>query len=86
MFILVLLQGERGLPGPPGLQGETGIGLPGPKVRFFHTYFFTRVMMLFKIPQYPSLGNVITYNKSMKIYMRIFTDSTFPPGFTSSFL
>uniref|UniRef100_A0A665WBH0 Collagen alpha-1(XXVIII) chain n=1 Tax=Echeneis naucrates TaxID=173247 RepID=A0A665WBH0_ECHNA len=24
--------GERGLPGPPGIQGETGIGLPGPKV------------------------------------------------------
>ncbi|TRZ27006.1 hypothetical protein HGM15179_000051 [Zosterops borbonicus] len=23
--------GERGLPGPPGLPGETGIGLPGPK-------------------------------------------------------
>uniref|UniRef100_A0A667XQA4 Collagen alpha-1(XXVIII) chain n=1 Tax=Myripristis murdjan TaxID=586833 RepID=A0A667XQA4_9TELE len=26
--------GERGLPGPPGIQGETGIGLPGPKVHF----------------------------------------------------
>uniref|UniRef100_A0A8C5NH49 Collagen alpha-1(XXVIII) chain n=1 Tax=Gouania willdenowi TaxID=441366 RepID=A0A8C5NH49_GOUWI len=25
------LFGERGLPGPPGIQGETGIGLPGPK-------------------------------------------------------
>lgn len=25
-------QGERGFPGPPGIQGETGIGLPGPKV------------------------------------------------------
>ncbi|KAK2526011.1 collagen alpha-1(XXVIII) chain-like protein, partial [Columba guinea] len=24
-------QGERGLPGPPGLPGEIGIGLPGPK-------------------------------------------------------
>ncbi|KAK2856763.1 hypothetical protein Q5P01_005498 [Channa striata] len=24
-------KGERGLPGPPGIQGETGIGLPGPK-------------------------------------------------------
>uniref|UniRef100_A0A671UUM2 Collagen alpha-1(XXVIII) chain n=1 Tax=Sparus aurata TaxID=8175 RepID=A0A671UUM2_SPAAU len=28
-----LLFGERGLPGPPGIQGETGIGLPGPKVK-----------------------------------------------------
>uniref|UniRef100_A0A8C8A371 Collagen, type XXVIII, alpha 2b n=1 Tax=Oryzias sinensis TaxID=183150 RepID=A0A8C8A371_9TELE len=25
------LCGERGLPGPSGIQGETGIGLPGPK-------------------------------------------------------
>lgn len=25
-------QGERGPLGPPGLQGETGIGLPGAKV------------------------------------------------------
>lgn len=25
-------QGERGPPGPPGIQGETGIGMPGPKV------------------------------------------------------
>lgn len=25
-------QGERGPTGPPGIQGETGIGLPGPKV------------------------------------------------------
>lgn len=27
------LKGERGLPGPAGLTGETGVGLPGPKVK-----------------------------------------------------
>lgn len=26
-------QGERGPAGPPGIQGETGFGLPGPKVK-----------------------------------------------------
>uniref|UniRef100_A0A672M865 Collagen alpha-1(XXVIII) chain n=1 Tax=Sinocyclocheilus grahami TaxID=75366 RepID=A0A672M865_SINGR len=25
------ISGERGFPGPPGIQGETGFGLPGPK-------------------------------------------------------
>lgn len=32
LHFVFVLQGERGLPGPPGIQGETGIGLPGPKV------------------------------------------------------
>lgn len=32
MYVFNVLQGERGLPGPPGIQGEIGIGLPGPKV------------------------------------------------------
>jgi len=32
-------KGERGLPGPPGLPGETGIGLPGPKVQATLLYY-----------------------------------------------
>lgn len=32
LFTLCFPQGDRGLPGPPGFQGETGIGLPGAKV------------------------------------------------------
>lgn len=31
-------QGERGPTGPPGIQGETGIGLPGPKVKLSSEY------------------------------------------------
>lgn len=31
-------QGERGPTGPPGIQGETGIGLPGPKVKSSSEY------------------------------------------------
>uniref|UniRef100_A0A673J7M3 Collagen alpha-1(XXVIII) chain n=1 Tax=Sinocyclocheilus rhinocerous TaxID=307959 RepID=A0A673J7M3_9TELE len=27
----IVSSGERGFPGPPGIQGETGFGLPGPK-------------------------------------------------------
>ena len=46
MHLSVGWQGERGPSGPPGVQGETGIGLAGPKVRFifkscpFHTWFW----------------------------------------------
>lgn len=32
----LFLKGERGLPGPAGLTGETGVGLPGPKVKNAH--------------------------------------------------
>lgn len=32
VLLCMCSQGERGLTGPPGLQGEIGIGLPGPKV------------------------------------------------------
>uniref|UniRef100_A0A3Q4ICY3 Collagen alpha-1(XXVIII) chain n=1 Tax=Neolamprologus brichardi TaxID=32507 RepID=A0A3Q4ICY3_NEOBR len=32
--------GERGLPGPPGIQGEQGIGLPGPKVKSATLFFW----------------------------------------------
>lgn len=38
-FLFILWKGERGLPGPPGLPGETGIGLPGPKVQKFHLLY-----------------------------------------------
>lgn len=33
LFLFVIKsQGERGPAGPPGIQGDSGIGLPGPKV------------------------------------------------------
>ena len=32
LSVCVCWQGERGPGGPPGVQGETGVGLAGPKV------------------------------------------------------
>lgn len=34
MFLIVFVQGDVGPPGPNGPIGETGHGLPGPKVTF----------------------------------------------------
>lgn len=55
LHVYLFLQGERGLPGPPGIQGETGIGLPGPKVK--HTAVLFRKFTLWKhvIHQYITL-------------------------------
>lgn len=53
-----VLQGERGLPGPPGIQGETGIGLPGPKVRLvIMEKEVTKTYVHHLIPKLISLGH-----------------------------
>lgn len=64
MIQYMWLQGERGLVGLPGIQGETGIGLPGPKVNGVMDYIFMVCDCLFATCIFLSLSllNIFTIN------------------------
>lgn len=51
MFLNVFVQGDVGPPGPNGPIGETGHGLPGPKVTFKLFTFFLCILIHMHISQ-----------------------------------
>uniref|UniRef100_A0A8C7IBT5 Collagen alpha-1(XXVIII) chain n=1 Tax=Oncorhynchus kisutch TaxID=8019 RepID=A0A8C7IBT5_ONCKI len=56
--------GERGLSGPPGIQGETGIGLPGHKVSLHHPIVLKNENDIF--PQPPVVSHLAGVQLSLQ--------------------